>query len=523
MQRWPDRELLFPDSPSSFALLARDSLRTSDICTFVDRSAAIFQKSGIKPHDRIGIVKSNHVDIVLLSIAIMRAGCIAVPVNEGFSTQALEDYARYTGLRAIITDAHVFRRLKLHTAAFPSVDLWLFPDVPDEFAACTLGRAIDLNIELASTESKPAPTPEDPERIVMICHTSGTTGTPKGVKSTNRGLVSSARLMAMLSPATRRTRSATAFAFNHKIAHDTLFGVIASGFPLWPTTRHQPDQLLAWLQNRQINVFSAFPDKLLSLYDHGLDRYDLSAMRIWLSAGDASHEAHMQNFVGNSGKSGKGARYIETMGTSEIGTVASARIFSRRSPITGSRLIGRRVFGGPEIKIADKDGNRVPPGHVGRFMVRGASVFQGYWCDDTKTLDTRHRGWWWTGDLAMRDRGGRLYHFDREADAIETPTGVVFSLLIEEKILFHPDIAEAVVVAERVPDGAPAIVAVCSLKTGRSAKPEAIKEWVNRSLGGYAKVERIILVPMAKIPRGLTGKVLKRELRQQLIESSNRA
>lgn len=518
LQRWPDREMLFPDSPSEFTLLAGHSLSTSEIVNFVQRTAALIQLNDISPHERIGVMKSNHIDIVLLSIAIMRAGCIAVPINSGFSKKGLVEYAQYTNLRAIITDEHVFHQLKEQDGDFPFIDLWLFPNVPNDIATFSSGRVIDLNSELCKVAAEPIRALDDPERIVMICHTSGTTGPPKGVKCTNRGLVSSARLMALLSPATKRTRSATAFPFNHKIAHDTLLGVMAAGFPLWPTTRNDPNKVLPWLEKNRINVFSAFPDKLLGLYDYGLDRHDLSAMRFWLSAGDASHEAHMVEFVNKSGRPGKGARYIETMGTSEIGTVASARIFSRRSPITGTRLIGRRFLGGPQVKITNKDGMPVASGQVGRFMVRGTSVFEGYWCDDTKTLDTKHRGWWWTGDLAMRDACGRLYHYDREADAIETQSGTVFSLLIEEKILFHPDVLEAVVVAERHHDDSPTIVAVCCLKTGHSSHPDEIRDWINRSLNDYARVERVIVAPLTSVPRGLTGKVLKRELRQQLAQ-----
>lgn len=510
-ERWPDRIMHHLDAPSAFRGLEGHVLTARDLERFVTRLAGLFQAAGIRRYERVAICKRNAPDYVLISAAVMRAGGIAVPIHGAMSPDTLARYLEYTGATLMVTDAETWAARMVPGDRFPSIRLWLFPDLPD---AAPPG-AVDVNARWADGPDAGARAPLHGDTPVLIAHTSGTTGVPKGVLCSNAGLVASVRLLALMMPFTRRFRTSMALPYNHKIAHDALYADLLSGFPVWPFAERAGSELLTSLESTGVNAFMAFPDVFLGMYEQGLQARDLSAIKVWLSAGDASHEAHMKAFVEASG--GRlGAVFIETLGTSEVGAPALARFFTRRSPIEGRRLVGATLPGGPRAKVADAEGRSLPAGQVGRLMVKGDTLFSGYWNAHDRLLGVRLDGWWWTGDVARRDRRGRFYHLDREADVLTTDRGVAYSLLIEEVLLHHPDVVEAVVLGRPGSPDAGEIIGLVGLRPYAVLAPEDLLAWANARLPTAERLDRLELVPLGAIDRGLTGKVLKRRLRERL-------
>jgi len=170
---------------------------------------------------------------------------------------------------------------------------------------------------------------------------------------------------------------------------------------------------------------------------------------------------------------------------------------------------------GPRVKVADENGRRVKTGTIGRLMVKGKTVFPGYWNAHDLLPGVMKDGWWFTGDMVYKDGLGRYYHLDRLSDVVCTTNGNVYSLLAEERLLTHERVGEVAVIGLTHPVKGMVPVAIVQEKGAQqSPLPAAILEWARRELPLTTPIEAVIAVHKKDMPRGLTGKVLKRELRE---------
>ena len=160
------------------------------------------------------------------------------------------------------------------------------------------------------------------------------------------------------------------------------------------------------------------------------------------------------------------------------------------------------------------DGTPAEAGEVGLLGVKGPTVTPGYWNDSEKTYRSLLNGYWLSGDLVFRDAANRFYHVDRAVDAIRTAGGTVYSVLTEEILLAClPEITDCVVVAaERAGDIC--AIALVHLRDGHDT--DGMLARANEVLAGLDKppLAEVRAADVASVPVGVTGKVLKRRIRQ---------
>lgn len=516
-----DTPLFLLDAPVPYADLG-DRVEPKRLQRFADRMAHLLtSRCGMRRYDRVAIIKANGGDIVLLGMAIIRAGGITVPINGGMSPEIVASYLAYTGARILITDHATYRRLRLNGGLPRDLCHILFTDAEPRHGAADDVRVTGLAAALDEIEPRPfAPVKLGADDDVLICHTSGTTGVPKGVLHTNGTLVAGIRGQLMIQPVFRGDVAVSASPFNHFINHLGLMAALAGQLRVWLLANPEPKAVLDLIDREKVSVVFCFPHTYLALYAHGLDRHDLSSVRIWMAAADSSHEQHILPFVRRGaflrlfGRRVLGSVFMDTLGTSEVGFAALINPIADFAGRFG-RCVGWPSFAGPRVKVADELGRELPTGEVGRLMVKGPTLFKGYWNAHDMLHGVKHDGWWWTGDLAWRDRAGRFYHIDRAVDVIETAAGPVYSLPIEELLLKHPGVAEAVVVAADG-EGGKAPLALVQPMPGQSLDPQAVRRWANEHLPPHSALFDVHVVESDTIPRGLTGKVLKRVLRERL-------
>ena len=171
------------------------------------------------------------------------------------------------------------------------------------------------------------------------------------------------------------------------------------------------------------------------------------------------------------------------------------------------------AFTGGDVKVVDEDGHTLPPGQVGEIVMRGPWVMRGYWNNPEATAATVRDGWLWTGDAGYFDEDGCLYIHDRIKDMIKTGSENVYPAEVENAIFDHPSIADAAVIG--VPDArwGEAVKAIVVLKPGETLDVADLDRHMRARIGGF-KVPRSYDVVTA-LPRNPSGKVLRRELRQQ--------
>jgi len=198
---------------------------------------------------------------------------------------------------------------------------------------------------------------------------------------------------------------------------------------------------------------------------------------------------------------------LEGYGLSETSPVASFNMLHRpRKP--GS--IGYPVWG-VEMAILDENDQPVPDGERGEICIRGHNIMKGYLGRPDATAETMRNGWFHSGDIGVRDADGSYAIVDRVKDMILRGGFNVYPREVEEVLYGHEAIAEAAVIGVEHESHGEEVKAVVALKPGKSATPEDLIAWSKERLAAY-KYPRIVEFIDA-LPKGPTGKILKRELK----------
>jgi acyl-coenzyme A synthetase/AMP-(fatty) acid ligase len=235
--------------------------------------------------------------------------------------------------------------------------------------------------------------------------------------------------------------------------------------------------------------------------------------------GDAVHAAHIRTILGHRSPDLRPSDFYDRLGTTELGwgvllhvsTIASDR---------KERCVGTPT-GSAEVAVLRKDGTEAGPEELGLLGARGPAITAGYWNDHDTTYRSKIGGYWLTGDVVYRDAAGSFYLVDRAVDAIETSDGAAYSVLMEEVVLSGAaEICDCAVVAGRRDGETVAVALVRSTAGGDAAE---LLEAANAALRAAGHPELALLEVArseADYPLGVTGKVLKRQLRERYSDLS---
>jgi long-chain acyl-CoA synthetase len=160
----------------------------------------------------------------------------------------------------------------------------------------------------------------------------------------------------------------------------------------------------------------------------------------------------------------------------------------------------------------------LPPGKVGELVIKGPQVMRGYWRREDETASALRNGWLYTGDLAVMDENGFFYIVDRKKDMVIVGGYNVYPREVDEALLEHPDVQEAVSVGIQDRLRGEVLKAYIVPKPGRKPGRAAIVSWCRKKLAPY-KVPRLVEF-REELPKTIVGKVLRRALRN---EEENRA
>jgi long-chain acyl-CoA synthetase len=202
-----------------------------------------------------------------------------------------------------------------------------------------------------------------------------------------------------------------------------------------------------------------------------------------------------------------GVVILEGFGLSETSPVASFNMLGRPRKL-GS--IGYPVWG-VEMAILDDHDRPLPDGERGEIAIRGHNVMKGYWKRPDATKETMRSGWFHSGDIGVRDADGAYSIVDRKKDMIIRGGFNVYPREVEEVLYAHPDVVEAAVVGVPHESHGEEVKAIVVSRLGRTLTDEDVIEHCKRSLAAY-KYPRIVEF-RDSLPKGPTGKILKRELR----------
>lgn len=477
----------------------RDHFSLTQLASLVRAWSAWHAAKGVGPRDRVGIHTGDALSNLVQFLAISRLGAIAVPVNGDLAPSVVIAYLRRIGPVGLVTDDVRLSRLERdpsHGQTF-----WT------------------LSVDAVSPGIGPVPDayPHAPDDPVLLCHTSGTTGTPKAVIWTHSQMMEGIRnhLVGFRDHADSHILSALPPSHGSALGYALL--AMLTGVPLTLLAVKDPESLVTAVARHRASVVVAFAGTLADVALVEPADALLSSVERWVSVGDASHHAHVARLVrtGRHSAGGRvrvGSMYVDGFGSSELGWGGVLSRVTVAGVTAPPRCIGTPLAFA-EVAVLRSDGTPAGADEVGLLGVKGRTVTPGYWNDSDRTVRSRLNGYWLTGDLVYRDAAGRHFHVDRVTDAVDTAEGPVYSTLTEEIILAcAPEVRDCVVVAGQ---GSEASGAVALLEMRTPADPSQLLARINDALAAQARTRLTSarIVERRSIPTGVTGKVLKRRLR----------
>jgi len=474
----------------------------------VDRLSNALIGLGIERGDRVAVLALNCHCFLELYYAIAQIGAAVVPINFRIPPKEIKYILDHSESRAIAVDDALTPALEAIGSQLETVERFI--SIADQPAPgyLTYEQLIATNTPLVD-----APKIEDDE-LLGLFYTSGTTGEPKGVMLTHRNMLSNivhSESVFEYLPTDIYLHSAPMF---HLADGAAVFSNTARGATQAFIPRFDPKRVLQTISSERISLALFVPTMInFLLQEPDLDSYDLSSLRhITYGASPIAPEVLRRAMKVFGCGFGQGYGLTEA---SPLLTVLTAEDHAVKDEKSERRLAscGKPVHG-VDVRVVSFDGSEVKPGEVGEIIARGPNIMLGYWKRPADTEQAIVDGWLHTGDLATVDEDGYIYLVDRKKDMIVTGGENVYSTEVEAALYEHPAIKEAAVIPVPAPDWGEAVHACVTLCEGKRVAPEELIEFCRERLANY-KLPRSVEIIEGELPKGGTGKILKKQLREK--------
>jgi long-chain acyl-CoA synthetase len=451
----------------------------------IERLAAGLAREGVKPGDRVAILSQNSLEMIDLIGAVARLGAILLPVNFRLSAEEI-GYVLADGAPIVVVAGPEYQEI---VAALKTA----LPSVRRYYGTGKQTGSFASFAELATSD---APIPEShfsADDGFVIIHTAAVGGRPRG---------------ALLSQTNLLTAQSSLVQAWQLSEHDVNLGVLplfhVAGLGLMLTTQQaggasvvaskfDPAQAVQLIAAEKVTVMSEFAPMLANLLDQA-KRGELSTLRAVTGLDTPETIERFEAACPN-------AAFWATFGQSETSGLATLSPYRDRPKSAGRPLFWRTVA------VVDSADIPRPTGQTGEIVVRGPTVFKGYWNNEADTAFTFRNGWHHTGDMGYFDADGYLWYAGRapEKELIKTGGENVYPAEVENAIRQHPAIAEVAVIG--VPDSqwSEAIKAICVRRAGAKATADEIIDFVADRIARYKKPKHVVFVD--RLPKNDKGDV----------------
>jgi long-chain acyl-CoA synthetase len=464
------------------------------------------------PGDRVAMLAENIPEYLVSYSGVPAAKMALTFLNYRLHPQEWVWITNDAAASVLLVQARFWDALAPHAGALETVQqVYVIPDATGDREG---QRSWDDLLALG----EPVEPPRDVDELdtAWIIYTSGTTGFPKGAELTHRGLIAAITSMMVEAEPPRPDRSLLAFPLCH-VAGYTVLGTNLRGGCLVSPPGFEPEQWMQMVDEYQITSTALAPTMLNMILEHPrIDDYRLDSLE---SVGYGA--AAMPVEVLRRAIDRFGPIVASGFGMTELsGNVLTFKKEHHVRAIEGEEHL-LSSCGVPmtlaDVKVVDDDFVECPPGVVGEIVVRGDQVLKGYSGNPEATAGAFHGEWFRTGDMARRDEEGFFYIVDRKKDMIITGAENVYSREVEEAIYLHPGVSEAAVIGIPDEQWGENVTAVVVAKPGHTVTEAEVIETVRGRLAGYKKPKAVHVID--EMPKTVSGKILKRELRERFTPS----
>lgn len=489
LQEAPDRPFIhLPDRVLSYA----------DLGKLVDVLEAELRSQQVRPGDRVLVVAENCPEHAALLLAASRVGAWACGVNARMAPGEVRAFADKADARIIYFTDRVSKAAAAHGERFGATP------------SCVPGLAHSAVFADARPEPEPMGNP-----VAAIIFTSGTTGAPKGVMMSHRGVAHFARVSAQSRQLGPQDKVYAFVPMTHIFGLGTvLLASLHAGAALEMRSQFEPADLMDALAHHGITQLQGPPTLFARLLQYceqqGITRPAAPQLRyLYTGAGplDLALKQKVEALFGQTLHHGYAM-------SEYAGSLHLTRMEEARSDTSAGYCIE-----GAELKIVDPStGATQPCGERGEIWVRGAGLMPGYFRDAEATATAlRDGGWYATGDLGELHADGALFVVGRLKEMIIRSGFNVYPSEVEHALNSFPGIQRAAVVGQKEADGNEAVIAFIVQDARHPPDADALQAHLREHLAPYKRPARIIAID--DLPVNANGKVMKRELQARL-ESS---
>ena len=490
----PDKDFLFSEADGRRFTYAQFDAA-------VNRAAKMLASHEVRKGDVVSLLMPNGAEYIIAYFACWKLGALAGPINSLLKEHETAYVMNNSEAKAILVSAQFRERVESTRGELPHLQAVINFDREAE----TTRAFRNLLPGPDSRQDACAPGVDDD---AIIIYTSGTTGKPKGCLLSHSNLVANARQISQWLGFTERDRLLSVMPLFHMNAVSvTTMSALYAGGSTVVSSKFSASRFWNIIADYQVTSFGSVAtmlSMLLSSYPDGVPEGLKTDQLRFAMCGSAPVPAELLKRFEETFR----CLVIEGYGLSE----STCR--STFNPPDERRRLGS--CGQPignEMKVVDDNDIEVANGELGEIVLRGANILKGYFKNPKATERAFRNGWFHTGDVGYRDADGFYFIVDRKSDMIIRGGENIYPREIDEVLYQHPAVAAAATIGVPDPLYGEEVAAFVVLKEGSPASEENLIAYCKQSLADYKCPKSIRIV--GEIPKGPTGKLLKRELARQ--------
>lgn len=499
---------LYPNNPCIIELSTGLVYSYSDAQRISQKVASGLVKLGILQGDVVMLLLPNCAEFVLLFLGIAARGAVVTTANPSAKPAEIRKQARAAGVKLIITQAEFVEKLaKLRSE--------------EHIRILTIDEPVDglqsASVLLSADENECPDFLIDPNDVVALPFSSGTSGLPKGVMLTHKSVVTGvAQLVDGENPNIHYSTEDVVLCMLpliHIFSISVLLCSLRSGSAVAIMQKFDVIAVLQHIQTHRITITAVVPPIVLAITKCPMvDQFDTSSLRK-IQSGAATLGKELEDAfraVVPNAVIGQG------YGMTEAGPVLTMTLSLAKIPTPAKPGSCGTVVRNAQMKIVDTEtGVSLPINHPGEIYIRGAQIMKGYLNDPESTaLAIDQDGWLRTGDIGYVDEDNEVFIVDRVKEIIKHNGYQVPPAELEALLLSHPAIHDVAVVPEPDEASGELPVAFVVKAHGCDITENEIKQYVAAQVVFYKRVRKVYFIDA--IPKSPNGKILRRELKSKL-------
>ncbi|MFF9778601.1 long-chain fatty acid--CoA ligase [Streptomyces sp. NPDC013978] len=494
-------ESALADPDKSCVIMGDTALTYSQVEHMAGLVAGNLLALGLERGAKVAVQLPNIPQFLFAYFGAMRAGLVMVPLNPLLRAPEVAYHLENSDAQVLITGDPFADEAHRGASAVPGVATYVV-----DLGGGRRPEGTAAFEELLAPVEAPEIVPTDADDTAVLLYTSGTTGKPKGAELTHFQLFMNCTVAGELFGFRDDDVVVAVLPLFHVFGLSSVLNTsVRCGTTMVLVSRFEPGAVIGAIEKHRATVFPGVPTMYVALLAAATTERDLSSLRVGVSGGASLPGEVVRAFEDRF----PGTVILEGYGLSETASTATFNISAERRKVLS---VGKPVWG-VQVRVVDTDDKPLPPGprNVGEIVILGHNVLKGYYKNPEATAEAMRGGWFHTGDLGYLDEDGYLFIVDRKKDLVIRGGYNVYPREVEEVLYGHPAVAEAAVIGRPDARLGEEVVAAVSLRPDHHATPEDLIGFCRERLAAYKYPREVRVLP--ELPKGATGKILKKELR----------